>query len=283
MAKELTLSSKIFNLITEFDSICKTRKMNFSGFSRIKNSFFKIQKEYSNEKELYDLIMTENFNKNGVGCEYYKISFDTTANPIWGEDSSRSYERKFDFMGVFPNDLPLRSRNWSMYGIEITDIYTIQISKKHFLKASTMDPSVNNKCSTNFSSFGDDNNTYSAMTPLIGDIIRNKYDGMYYEIIQVEDNQDEFLQISHEWDLTVRVFRDNHISKTNISARNGQDLSEVMDKSNDLFDLSDSVNTKKLDDIFVNPTNTSAHREPSVYVNNAESSNSKKSSLMGNW
>ena len=31
------------------------------------------------------------------------------------------------------------------------------------------------------------------MTPLIGDIIRNKYDGMYYEIIQVEDNQDEFL------------------------------------------------------------------------------------------
>lgn len=274
----LNLASKILNLISDYDSICKARKNNFNAFSRTKNSYFRFQKEYTNEKNLYEQVMTEAFNKHGVACEYYVVTFDTSADPIFGEDSSRRYVRKFDMMGMF--ELPERTRTWNQFGIEINDIYNVQVSKRHFEKASTYNPSVNNKCSTNFSSWGT-SGTYSSVKPLIGDLIKNKYDGLFYEIIQVEDNQDEFLQRSHEWDITVRIFKDNHISTENVTSRNGADLLGVMDNKSDIMDTSSFIETKKLESIFVNPDNTQPHTDPAIYVNNTEKSRNK--SLLGDW
>lgn len=239
---------------------------NFDTFERVPKSGenFKIQKYYTNEKTLYDKFMTECYNEHGVTSEYYIVTHDTSYDPIWGEDQNRRLVRKFDFQGFF--ELPSRDRTWSQFGIEVMDIFVVQVSKRHFEYASRLSGSTFSSAN-NFSDWGGHPvPLYDSYRPKIGDIIRNKYDGMFYEIIQIEDNQDEFLQISHQWDLTVKIFRDNHLDNSAI----GSETSGVMN-SNDIMKVNQDITNRSLANLFgLSTSGSTPFTSGAIYINNTE-------------
>ena len=55
-------------------------------------------------------------------------------------------------------------------------------------------------------------NNFSGYKPKIGDIIQAKYNGYYYEIVDVNHTEQMFLQFKHCWDLIVKPMKIEHLS-----------------------------------------------------------------------
>lgn len=170
---------------------------------------------YSADRDLYSTLLTEAYNKFGVPCEYYLSTFDTDHNKIFGEDGNRYFIRKFPVMAyyILPKELEL----WSKWGIEGLDNFQMSISKKHFSAVCT-------------------SGNYEYIRPKEGDVIQANYNNRYYEIIDVGEEEEMFLQKKHTWILTVSVFKDVNVKPNN--SLSADDISNYTDQSSDIFDLS---------------------------------------------
>jgi hypothetical protein len=223
------ISSYVFviepGLASDFQS-CSTSG-NFDDFSRTKGNFFHFGINYENERNLYDLLLTEGYNKNGVRGSYYLTTFDTNYDKIFGEDGNRRFTRKFDVM--FYYELPKELELWSKIGIEGLDNFKMWLSKKHYRAAC-----VNG------------NNSY--IVPRVGDVINIVYNNRFYEIIDVGEEEEQFLQKKHSWELTVHVFKEDHITPDN-ATMSADDLTNYIDQV-DIFDLSATIDDKKKDMIY---------------------------------
>lgn len=167
---------------------------NFDDFSRTRNSFFNFNSiSYDNDKLLYDLVLTEAYNKHGVSMTYYVVSYDTDYNEIFKEDNNRKFTKCFDIMGYY--QLPREDEMFSQFGIDGLDVFQIFVSKKHFKTASTR--------------LGYYNEEY---TPKPGDLIRPLYNEFFYEIVTVKQEIEMFLQGKHTWELTVQKYKINNIN-----------------------------------------------------------------------
>jgi len=205
---------------------------NFDSLSREKNQWFNYLTAYDNEHTLYDLMLTEAYNLHGVCSTYYVVSYDKNNNRIWGEDNNRRFERKFDFMSFL--ELPKEEDNSNKFGIGLLDSITVWISKRHFEQASKYD------------SNGEDQ-TNSSYIPKAGDILSIDYSNFYYEIAEVSQEEEMFLQKKHSWELTIIPFKNEH--NDFVTSANMPDLFSIVENQ-DVFNIADSINDYKMPIIF---------------------------------
>lgn len=194
------------------------------------NEFFVVTSAYECEQNLYESLLTEAYNKRGVPCEYYLTSFDTDYNPVFGEDGNREFIRSFPVMTYY--ELPKELELWSKFGIEGLDNFQMSMSKRHFSAA----------CQAN-------DNEYTR--PKVGDVIKANYNDRFYEIIDVGEEEQIFLQKKHTWILTVSVFKDTHIQVNPILSADM--IADYTDKETDIFNLSATIEDEKGDILYDKP------------------------------
>jgi hypothetical protein len=152
------------------------------------------------EAEMYDCLTTDAFNKVGVPAIWYQIDFSTNNEKIMGEDNDRCITRNYAVQ-YYADSLPTDDKVWSKWGIEGMDKFHIFITKTHFAAASQYD--LNGNVVDN------------SQTPKQGDIIKSTHNNVYYDVIEVKDRVEMFLQRSHTWDITLRPMIDQHYSVSN--------------------------------------------------------------------
>jgi hypothetical protein len=140
-------------------------------------------------------MVGEAFNQHGVKCDYYVVDYSLNNERIFGEDNDRHILRNFVVKVYF--DLPPEVRQYTQIAMEDIDNFQMYITKNAFTKYS------------------------SNYAPKYGDFIRPHYNGILYEIIDVIDTDEQFLNTQHTWKFTVRVWVNNMLTSTpNISAEN---------------------------------------------------------------
>lgn len=210
---------------------------NFSDFPRIDPiwQFNHFSSAYDNERKLYDLLITEAFNNHGVCCSYYPVSINTSYDKVFGEDMSQQIERSFEVMAYF--DLPRETKSFSTQGQLWVDKFHIFISKRHFAAAS------------------------GSYLPKIGDLIKSQYNDVYYEILSVKAEEEQFLQAKHSWDLTVRVYVDKHQTVNPATSADMGSLPSYVDQS-DTFNIGEWLNNEKGNVLYTPGATECAPKDP---------------------
>jgi hypothetical protein len=209
---------------------------NFDTFSRQKNTYFHHQDDYSNEKMLYDLLVTEAYNLHGVCMTYFVTSYNTSGtNVIFAEDQNRNVLRFFDFMSYY--ELPKEEKLFEKYGIAGLDNFHIYISTRHFQTASTCDNNGTVGINT-------------AIQPKVGDFIQANYNNFVYDILSVKETVLQFLQGQHSWDIIVKPYINNNIT-ANIST-SAMNVSAILNPP-EIFDIGNIINNKKDQIIYNQP------------------------------
>lgn len=219
----------------------------FDGFSRTpSNTYFNhLNPSYNNERMLYDLLITEAYNKHGVCCSYIVVSFNTNYDKLFQEDNNRRIERRFDLMCYF--DLPYETRTFSN-SIGWSDVFHVYSSKRHLSAASRIDYVTKLP-------------TYSPYIPKVGDILETSYNGVFYEIISVKAQEEQFLQQTHSWDFVVRVIRDKSFQFNPDTSATMQDLSQYMGQE-DLFNIGEFIDNAKGEILYQPPSTECSPRDP---------------------
>jgi len=185
---------------------------------------------YNNERELFDVMVTEAYNKHGICMDFYVTSYDKQYDKIWGEDNDRRFVRRFEIMAYY--NLPREERLWSKFGIEGMDSFSVYVSKRHFWDASQYDD-----LQTNSSAF-------DPYIPKAGDYLYAKYNKYIYEIVEVKDEiMMNLLSKQHVWEFLVKPFKDEKVAVTSLTS--AAPISAFTDKSTDKFDVTDTIDTKK--------------------------------------
>jgi hypothetical protein len=185
---------------------------------------------YNNERELYDVLVTEAYNKHGICMDFYVTSYDTSYDKIWGEDNDRRYVRRFQIMAYFT--LPREEKLFSKFGIEGLDSFSMYVSKRHFWEASKYNDVQTNP------------NAFDPYVPKVGDYIYAKYNKNFFEIVEVKDEiMMNLLSKQHVWELMVKPFRDKKIATT--ATTSASPIADVTNKTSDIFDITSKINTDK--------------------------------------
>lgn len=190
---------------------------------------------YDNERELFDVLTMEAYNMFGTPFLYYIVSYNKDRDPVFAEDTDRRVERCFEVMGYTPS-LPEERRQFTGFGVEITDVVQIHISKMHFQYVS-----ANNRDALNISRFGLKDNDFSlnhitedkgtgsitwnrdymnqefttefaigapfeSYIPKVGDIMKMRYNDFLYEVRTVKEEEEMFHQSKHTWIITLTKY-----------------------------------------------------------------------------
>ncbi len=203
---------------------------NFDYFTRLPSDvyFNHFNPNYDNERLLYDLLITEGYNKHGVCCSYIVTTFNTNYDKLFGEDNNRRFERRFKLMTYF--DLPKETRTFNNGGIGWTDVFHIYASIRHFNTASKFDFSGTS--------------AYPSYIPRVGDFLSTDYNNMFYEIISVKMQEEQFLQHQHSYDFVVKVYRDKSFSFNPSTSGDFNDLSQYVGNE-DIFNIGQFINEYK--------------------------------------
>jgi hypothetical protein len=208
------------------------------------------QEKYDKERKLYDQISTERINLSGVVSQYLVTSFDTEADPHWGEDGNREFKRKFDLM-VMPDgqDLFQHAKQWGELGLWSTDVYRVAFTMTHFKEASTkvsQEKDDNLKGYQEGFSYQDGVVVDGLDAPRIGDYIKMKYEDYLYEIIDIVDEENQFMQGQNNWTITIKPYKDENISVTDDPnfSESMADISDIVDTF-DMLDVREEVKSEE--------------------------------------
>lgn len=201
---------------------------NFSAFSRTHNTGFfnHIRPFYNNERKLYDLLITESYNKHAVCCDYFIVTDNIDYDKLFGEDNDRYITKRLTNVMIY-FILPKETKNFTLQGIEWSETLHAYISKRHFRTTSILQ--------------------YEEYMPRISDIVKSQYNDLYFEIISVKDQEEQFLQGQHAWDIILKPIRDNHLSTsadTSTSGISATTLEQYIDQP-DLFDITEKIDEEK--------------------------------------
>lgn len=189
--------------------------------------------KYNNERELYDLMITEVYNKHGVCMTYYITTYDQNYDRIWGEDNDRRFVRKFELMTFFT--LPREEKLWNKFGIDGMDQFSMYASKRHFQTASTY----------NFD--GTSAAAEDSYIPKMGDIIMSDYAKYVYEVVEVKEEIGMYLlSKQHVWELIVKPFRDEKIEVPGSISATMPEMIQHANKKTDIYDTTSNVDTRKV-------------------------------------
>ena len=209
------------------------------------NNFFQKDTSCSDgERELYDVLQMEAWNSFGVNMIYYVTDYTKSNEPIFGEDNDRIVLRTFDSTG-FMDQLPREDRNVPQFGIEGLDLFKLYLNKLHFEVASTY--------------AGSQSAIYDAYRPQTGDIIHLDYNDIFYEVTHVKDKVEQFLQRSHAWDLSLREYKDVHLTLS--SEVSSSELSAYVDQ-NDYLEQNQDIDNEKSAILYTSGVTEEPSRDP---------------------
>jgi len=215
-----------------YTSVSPQNDTNYNSWSAMPNGWLrKCQSAYDVERELYAVVQMEAYNLHGVELVYYPATYNVSANRIWGEDNNRTYTSAIEIKSYY--DLPKEEELWTKFGIEGIDNFHIYVNKMHF------------NAMTGGTGLYPISGGY---TPKVGDALMAKYNGHFYEITDVSHEEEMFQQYKHAWDLTVRPFKDEFVGLNNTTS--ATEISAVTNQDEDIFDISDDINTFKETIIF---------------------------------
>ncbi len=217
------------------------------------NEYFNVQPQYVADKLLYDSIITECYNKFGVPMIYYSIDYDVEYDKLFGEDMDRLIERKFHCMGFY--ELQEEIELFTRFGIEGIDNFHIYISKKHFEVASTY-----SIASYNITGDTTGISAYPTIVPKRGDIMKSLYNNRWYEIVNIQAEQEQFLQNKHSWDLIVKIRKDEHM--TVAPSLSGDAISAITNMTPDIYDVSATVDSEKVDVLYAPASGEKPPQDP---------------------
>lgn len=201
-----------------------SKNLSWKEDLNIENSFWnKDSPCKDNESKLYDSLVTGAYNQVGVPGFWYKVSYSTKNEKVFGEDNDREILRKFE-VTYYVDELPEDNRMYSSFGIFGLDTFHIYISKNHFKQASQ---------------FNELGQVVSGIEyPKHGDILQSSHNNTFYEVVEVKDRVEMFLERSHVWDIILKPLEmNNHkISKT----LEGDEIERVF-KSKDILEQNDLI------------------------------------------
>jgi len=207
---------------TSYIDVEFTQSIDYQAFPALPNGWFtKCTPTYDNERELFQKMQMEVYNTFGVPCYYYKMRYDISASDkIWGEKNDRVFDQYWvDVQTYF--QLPRENKQWSKFGIEGLENFTMYMSKEHF-----------------------DYITTGTWIPRQGDLIQTQYNSNVYEIVEVKEEMGMyFLDKRYTWELIVRPFKDEFVSLE--GAVSASPLSAYADKPEDIFDIRNPIDAIK--------------------------------------
>jgi len=199
-----------------------TDSLDYQDFPALPNNWFtKCTSKYDNERELLQKMQTEVYNTYGVPCYYYKLRYDISASDkIWGEKNDMVYDEYWTNVQTY-FQLPRENKQFSKFGIEGLENFTMYMSKEHF-----------------------DYITTGTWIPRQGDLIQTEYNSNVYEIVEVKEEMGMYLlDKRYTWELIVSPFKDNMVSMVgDVSA---SPLSAYADKPEDIFDIRNPIDEVK--------------------------------------
>jgi len=224
------------------------------------NQYFQFfqNKRYDADRGLYDVLLSEANNIHGNPMMYYRVTYDVNYDPLFGEDDVRRIERRFPVKAVF--ELPKQLELYAKFGIEGLDNFPMYVSKNHFAEASKYPTSG---VALYPPAQQSQRNVYGALTPKVGDIIRCEFNGVYYEIIDVGEEDEMFLQGKHSWTFTVRTMLDQKLS---LSADTSAAMTEItgVNDVDDYLDQSDYITNKKDDVLYTSGSSEESSNQPGL-------------------
>jgi len=163
--------------------------------------FFNVNSKcYENERLMFDKLTTEAYESYGSKCDYFVVSYSLDNERVFGEDNDRHITAVFPVKMYF--ELPPEDRKYTQWGMEEEDTFVMWISKTQFTKyASVYSPDYK---------------------PHEGDLIRPHYNGIIYEIRNIVDTDNQFLNTQHTYKLTVAVWT-NDMKTADENDYNGAD------------------------------------------------------------
>jgi len=212
---------------------------------------------HDKDKTLYKRLIAEAYNLHGVTMIFYVTSYDTSHDSIFGEDNNRRFIRRFKIQTMY--ELPREDELWTKFGIEGIDNFHMFAAKESFAAMSTTVFDVRpGAFSMAFASsydqyFPQDTTRYEEYdeyTPKAGDILKAEYNDYYYEIVDVGEEAEMFLQGKHSWDFIVRPYKDEHLSLG--AAVSATEVSGVTDQT-DILSVSADVDSEKSDILYEPP------------------------------
>jgi len=242
------------------------------------NWLHKGQECYDNERKLYDQVNTEFVNLNGMVAEYFVTTYNKDHNPIFGEDNNRKYVRKFDFM-YFSDEMFEPDYSNNVFGIWGDNSYTVDIAKTHFLEASKYGSDATmqkeNEISEGFTASTEFN--FESYQPHIGDFVKVKSVGLYYEVSNVK-NRYTSLQGTSFWAVTLIPMKENQDSEVSNELGMGDQMNQDIgmigqqrQEDLDLFDMSNTVQHDLDKNNYSENPDTSADRQYMEDATGAES------------
>ncbi len=205
-----------------------------SGCSSTPNQYFNFRGGcYDNEKYLYGKVITEALDMHGVKCDYYVVDYSLNNEQLFGEDNDRHITRQMKIKVYF--ETPPEARKYSQWGIEDIDTFEMHVPKLAFSKYT------------------------DSYEPKYGDFIRPHYNGIIYEITDVIDTTEQFLNTQHSWKFTVKVWENNmHTTTAAVSAENtetydGDDITpiaEYTENGSDILKQNDLIEEEKEDVLY---------------------------------
>ena len=208
---------------------------SYENFSDIPNDYItKSSRDYDNERELYQVTMTEAFNQWGSPITYYFADYNVTHDPINGEDAENTFTSAAEMMAffVFPN----RSRVYNQFGIVSVETFNIYITMDHF------------DAMTGGAGYA----PYTGRKPMIGDVVRNHYRDpwgyTFYELANVNYTESQFEQGQHYWTLTMKLYNDNKLFVSDLLK--DDPIYANSNRAHDIFDVTSAVDEKKINTLY---------------------------------
>jgi hypothetical protein len=210
---------------------------------------------YDKERLLYDSLVSEGYLRYGISMTFFVVSYNTSADKVWGEDNARTVVRQFPFKGYC--EMPSEDRTLARYGIEDMDNLTVYSARRHFAVASTLGHSgvVGNK------GIG----TYAAYTPKVGDLIKIDPTNILYEVRFVNEHgaaaDGMFLQSAHVWEMVVGPYRDRHHTLSPATSATLSPL-DVQNDRVDERDVTQTISTRKTAVLYAPKSNEKPVNDP---------------------
>lgn len=211
---------------------------NYQEYSDVPNDYItKSTHDYDNERELYSVLATEAFLNFGTPITYYFTSFNTSADPVYGEDAKHIFTSAVEMQMMF--EFPNRSRVYDQFGITSVETFNMYVTMDHF-DATTG---------------GNGYKPYIGQKPKIGDVVRSNYRDpfgyTFYEISNVNQTTNQFIQGQYFWTLTCKLYNDSRIFAD--ESLKDDPIYTNTNQSHDIFDLNDHVDLRKSDKLYIKP------------------------------
>ena len=209
MDKEV--ESAVIEVVTD-DVITAT----FNSCSDSVHSWFNTNNPcYDNEKKLFSKMTSEALDNAGVRCDWYVVDYSLENERTFGEDNDRCVVANFPIKLYF--EVPPANRSYTQFGIEGTDNFKAFIGKMAFSSYSKK-------------YYGRD------YKPMQGDIVRTKYDGLFYEVVSVLDTDNQFKNTQHSWEITLKSWENGLIRHNNEVGVKNEELKQTMDGENGIVE-----------------------------------------------